>query len=165
MQANWYQATFLLKTLVELAEGLDDDGMDLRFTSGNVKLEGKDSASKFMNSMDKARPIKGTRTDLRSSLGDILDFYRNKLSQKQMIPTLNIKDVVVIVLTDGIWAGMEDAEGVAKLLKSFQEELKRLGGSLKLRPFSVEFVQFGNDEAATQRLRYLDDHLEGDGIS
>ena len=164
MEANWYEATYLLETLVEMAEGLDEDGMDLRFTTGTVKLEGKDSATKFVNSMKKARPIKGTRTDLRSSLGDVLDVYKNKLRERRMHPSITVKDVVLLILTDGIWAGLDDKQLVAEKLKDFQKGLKDIDDSLKLRPFSVEFIQFGNDEDATKRLIYLDDYLHKEGV-
>ena len=164
MEANWYEATYLLETLVEMAEGLDEDGMDLRFTIGSVKLEGKDLATKFVNSMKKARPIKGTRTDLRSSLGDILDVYKNKLRERRMHPSITVKDVVLLILTDGIWAGMDDKQLVAEKLKVFQKGLKDIDDSLKLRPFSVEYIQFGNDEDAMKRLIYLDDYLHKEDV-
>ena len=164
MEANWYEATYLLETLVQMAEGLDEDGMDLRFTTGPVKLEGKDSATKFVDSMKKARPRKGTRTDLRSSLGDILDAYKNKLRERRMRPSITVKDVVLLILTDGIWAGLDDKHLVAEKLKDFQKGLKDIDDSLKLRPFSVEFIQFGNDEDATKRLIYLDDYLHKEGV-
>ena len=161
MMDHWYEATLLLKTLVETAEGLDENGMDLHFTTGTTKLEGKDSADKFVNSMKKACPTNGTRTDLRTSLGYILDEYTYKLKRKAKYPTTNnVKDLVLVVLTDGVWAGMTEKRSVADQLVRFSQTVISLAGDLKQRPVGVEFIQFGTDEAATQELKYLDDYLD-----
>jgi len=168
MGENWHEATYVLDVLVKMAKGLDPDGMDLRFTRGPITLDGKDSASKFKASMEAARPKTSSkeraRTDLRSSLGNILQDYLSKLREKEKRPMTKVKDTVLLVLTDGIWAGMEDKDGVGEQIKDFAKELKALHHHLKLRPFSIEFIQFGNDDSATQRLRYLDDYLHREGI-
>ena len=114
--------------------------------------------------MNKARPMtrseERAHTDLRISLGEIWQEYLSKLKRRILI----VKDVVVIVLTDGIWKGMEYPEAMADHIKNFARQMEVLQ-NLKHRPFSVEFIQFGNDEAATRRLRYLDDCLYELGIS
>ena len=161
MTDHWYEATYVLGILVEMAKGLDEDGMDLRFTSGTIKLEGKDSSNKFVSSMNKARPTQGTRTDPRLSLGNILDTYANKLRSKEKFPNNRVKDLVLIVLTDGIWAGMQDKYAIAAQLKNIS---KKVDYSLKQRPFSVQFIQFGYDEAATQAFRYLDDCFDNGDV-
>ena len=160
MKAHWYEATFLLRTLVEMAHGVDNDGMDLRFTTGTTKLEGKDSVDKFVNSMNKAHPIKGARTDLRLSLGEILNVYADKLKSKAKFPTNKVKDLCLVVLTDGIWASMQDKMAIARQLKTISRQVDY---DLKQRPFSVQFIQFGDDEAATQALRHLDDGFDSEG--
>lgn len=163
MEAHWYEATQLLEVLVKKAKGVDENGMDLRFTTGDTSLNNQNSAPEFVKSMYRARPKTRSKerahTDLRSSLGDIWQDYLSKLRRR----TANIKDVVVIVLTDGIWKGMENPEAVADHIKLCTDQLKALQ-NLKLRPFSIEFIQFGNDEAATKRLRYLDDYLHQEGV-
>ena len=168
MGENWYEATQLLDVLVKLAKGLDPDGMDLRFTTGDISLHGKDSAAKFRNRMDAARPQtrskERARTDLRTSLSRILQEYLSKLREKKLRPTTEVNDVVLLILTDGIWAGMENKSGVGEMIKSFSNDLKTLHYDFMVRPFSIEFIQFGNDDTATQRLRYLDEHLSQEGI-
>ena len=168
MDENWYQATMLLEVLVKKAAGLDTDGMDLRFTTGTTTLDGKDSASKFKDCMGAARPRTDSkeraRTDIRRPLGHILQGYLSQLRQKALYPTTTVKDKVLIILTDGIWAGMENKGAVAEQIKTFSKELKSLHYNIKLRPFSVQFIQFGNDDDATDRLRYLDDFLEKEDI-
>lgn len=165
MGEHWYEATELLDVLVKKAKGLDDDGMDLKFTTGNITLDGENSASKFRDRMNAARPKMRSQerahTDLRSSLGNILHGYISRLKH---YPSGNVKDVVLLILTDGIWAGMEKKDEVGQHIKKFSNELKALDYDLKQRPFSVEFIQFGNNKLATQRLRYLDDYLHEEGI-
>ena len=161
MMDYWYEATYVLGTLVDIAKGLDEDGMDLRFTTGTTRIEGKDSSNKFVASMKQARPTKGARTDLRLSLGDILDAYENKLRTKEKFPKNKVKDLVLIVLTDGIWAGMQNKYDIATQLQNIS---KKVNYGIKQRPFSVQFIQFGYDESATQVFRHLDDRFDNGGV-
>ena len=161
MMDYWYEATFVLEVLVDMAKGLDEDGIDLQFTTGTTKLEGKDSSNKFVASMKQARPTKGARTDSRLSLGNILEPYANKLRNKEKFPSVKVKDLVLIVLTDGIWAGMPDKYAIAAQLKNIS---KKVDYHLKQRPFSVQFIQFGDDAAATQAFRDLDDCFDNGDV-
>lgn len=168
MEEHWYEATELLDVLVKKARGLDEDGMDLKFTAGSMTLEGEKTASKFRSTMNAARPKMGSkeraRTDLRSFLGQILYDYTGRLKKSNNIRAAKVKDVALLILTDGIWAGMENRDAVAEQIKNFCEGLKDLHYNLKLRPFGVEFIQFGEDNAATQRLRHLDNFLHEEAI-
>ena len=163
MNAHWYEATKLLEVLVEKAKGVDTNGMDLRFTTGTTSLDGQNSAHEFVKSMHTARPktlpVEQAHTDLRSSLGDIWQDYLRKLKSFRQ----NIKDVVVIILTDGIWKGMENPNEMADHIKKFSDEIVARQ-SMNFRPFSIEFIQFGNDRAVERRLRYLDEYLHETGI-
>ena len=168
MDAHWYEATRILEMLVKKARGVDENGMDLRFTTGKTALNNKDSASKFVESMREARPMTHAKekvyTDLRSSLGTILNHYLAGLKNGLNVGRAEVKDAVLIILTDGVWAGVEDKKAVAELVKTFSNRLKDLKYDLKERPFSIQFIQFGNDPFATATLRYLDDYLHEEGI-
>ena len=158
MDDHWFEATKLLELLVKKAKGVDEDGMDLRFTTGNISLDNKDSASKFVESMKVARPKTRSKerahTDLRRSLGGILTDYASKMRHRRG----NVKDATVIILTDGVWAGMEDKDSVADLINKFLAQMKQYDYNFKHRPFSIQFIQFGNHLDATRRLKYLDDY-------
>ena len=169
MAENWYEATEVLDMLVKLAKGLDHNGMDLRFTTGNVTLVETDSASKFRSKMHAARPKTNSNerayTDIRRPLGHVLDDYLDKLRYKEKSPKFKVNDVVLLILTDGIWAGMgKNQSAVGEQIKLFSNNLKALKNDIKVRPFSIEFIQFGNDDDATKTLRYLDDYLGEEGI-
>ena len=160
MNDHWFEATKLLELLVKKAKGVDENGMDLRFTTGTTALYNKESASEFISKMKKARPKTGSKerahTNLKNSLGTILHEFSTSLKNGRG----KVKDAVVIILTDGVWAGMEDKRSVAQLIKRFSDQLESHNHGLKERPFSIQFIQFGNNQDATRRLKYLDDYLD-----
>ena len=155
MRANWFHATYLLETLVMKAKGQDPDGMDLNFTSGTAKVEQKEKSSVFVNRMKDGYPKAGVITNMVDSLSKILNQYLYRLRYSRN----RTNDVTLIVLTDGLWAGTTREDGVKKKIMEFLEELHRLHHNMKHRPFSIEFVQFGNNLDATKRLKYLDNFL------
>src|SRR5215471_1245497 len=108
MKKHWYEATYLLETLVMKAAGQDEDGMDLTFTNGPEKLENQKSGSAFKRVMKKAEPKDGVHSDMRKSLGDIFASYLEELQRKRGL----VKNLTLIVLTDGIWAGMSEKNEV-----------------------------------------------------
>jgi hypothetical protein len=171
MSPHWYKATYLLETLLLKAAGQDEDGMDLSFTSGNISVEGRRGESKFIKAMrdSDARPRQGIRTNMKKPLGEILDDYlqeaiylREQRKLKKSVP--KSKNLTLIILTDGMWEGMDDKDGVNDKIITFAKELKGVIGNLKDRPVSIEFVQFGDDPDATYRLWRLDNDLEYAGI-
>jgi hypothetical protein len=174
MDCHWYEATFLLQTLLLKARGQDENGMDLLFTSGLVKVEGREGRGSstlikkdpFMAAMKdpNARPQKNNRTDMRRPLGDIFDKYVNEAKRGKRMGH-EIKNLTLIVLTDGIWDGMnKNKEEVRELIITFVKNVREIVGDLKQRPVSIEFIQFGCDEDATYRLWVLDNHLKYDGV-
>ncbi|KAI9776787.1 MAG: hypothetical protein M1816_005081 [Peltula sp. TS41687] len=166
MRQHWYEATYLLDTLVMKAAGQDDDGMDLTFTTGPEKLERKKSTSEFTKIMKKAEPMDGVHTDMRRPLGDIFSNYIEETQKrKKYLYQKDVKNLTLIILTDGIWAGMgSNKDAVNQKIVSFIKNLEETIGKLKDRPVSIEFIQFGNDEDATYRLERLDKDLKCEGI-
>lgn len=162
----WYEATYLLETLVKKAVGQDENGMDLTFTAGPVKVENKNRWSDFKKAMCDARaiPTPDLHTDMRKSLGNIFQKYIEELEGKRRFPQKEVKNLTLIVLTDGIWAGVRNKDEVNQKVVSFAKELGRRIGDLKERPVSIEFIQFGHDEEASYRLRHLDNDLKWQGI-
>lgn len=165
MAAHWYRATHLLKTLVMKAAGQDENGMDLTFTAGPEKLQNQKSASEFKKKMEKAEPRAGVHTDMRKPLGDIFSKYLEEQKGRKKYPSKDIRNLTLIVLTDGIWEGMvSNKNAVHEMIVKFTKELEATIGNLKHRPVSIEFIQFGNDEDATSRLRRLDNDLKWEGV-
>lgn len=165
MQPHWGEAKFLLETLVMKAEGLDPDGPDLRFTMGTHELKGERRASAFKDAMKHpdAIPRDSDVTDIRVSLGKIFDQYLEGLRAPWRGLNLS-RALTIIVLTDGLWQGVEVKEEVDEQIVKFVRRVKELTNNVIPRRVSIEFIQFGKDPEATERLRKLDDDLKARGI-
>ncbi|KAL8698877.1 MAG: hypothetical protein Q9201_006328 [Fulgogasparrea decipioides] len=155
MKNDWFQATYLLETLVMKAFGQDPDGMDLSFTTGSVKIQQQEKSSVFVNKMKQGYPKPGVGTNMVESLSKIFDQYLTRLRSSKS----RTKDVTLIVLTDGLWSGTTRKDGVKDKIVELLAGLDRVNHNMKHRPFSIEFVQFGFDEDATRRLKDLDNFL------
>ncbi|RDW91279.1 hypothetical protein BP5796_02444 [Coleophoma crateriformis] len=163
MEHYWDEQTFLLETFVMKAAGQDEDGMDLFFTSGTVSVRNEKKFGKFKKAMEHrdAMPKSGVHTDMRRSLGTIFREYLHDLEHKS-----GVKDLTIIVLTDGKWAGMiekDQEDSLSNKIANFVRTVGRMTNNLKDRPVSIEFVQFGNDHEASLRLRDLDQGVGSPG--
>jgi len=161
----WDEAIYLLETLVMKAHHQDDNGMDLEFFAGSVKLKGSNKAASFREKMEdeEARPTAGNRahTDIRKPLGDIFHRYIESVKDSQRNPKKHkLRKLTVIIFTDGKWEGMSNKHAVEDQIVQFVKDLKAVQKqSLMERQVSFEFVQFGFDPDATYRLQRLDDEL------
>ena len=167
MYENWFEATYLLETLMMKAAGQDENGVDLSFTMGDGSLKNYKSSSNIKKAMesDSVRPKSGMHSDLRPSFGSIFEKYIQDLRRQEKSHSSVVKDLTVIVLTDGIWKGMSDKHEIDRKIVAFIKQVENITGNMKERRVSIEFVQFGKDAEATARLRRLDDNLKYDGIS
>ncbi|KAL8684508.1 MAG: hypothetical protein Q9224_006307 [Gallowayella concinna] len=166
MRSHWAETEYLLKTLVLKAAGQDDDGLDLSFTLGQERLENKKSISKdWERAMEKAEP-RNERTNMKTSLAELLQAYLEQVQeQKRHQWGKPLKKLTIIVLTDGIWAGMgNNQNAVNDTIVNFVHKLEKIVGDLIERLVSIEFVQLGNDPEATYRLRQLDIGMKWKGV-
>jgi hypothetical protein len=163
MRNDWFQATFLLETLVMKAKGQDENGMDLYFTIGKSRVNNSNDKSAFIKAMEKERPEPGMHTDIRIRLGKIFEDYIREATKGTRVNT-KVRNLTLIILTDGIWSGTGDKDEVRRNIIRFVKDLTKLVGEHRNRPVSIEFIQFGDDLDATHRLRSLDDDLKWDGI-
>ncbi|KAI8292810.1 hypothetical protein K4K56_005762 [Colletotrichum sp. SAR 10_98] len=184
MHTWWTQATELLEVLVWRALGFDDDGMELYFTDPDTNAKAiinsnkakvyKQAVDKYTNAMELAMPAEsGPRscaTTILPELERIINEYaRTKASKRKP------RKKTIIVLTDGKWLGMHDEYTLDVYLRSAFHGLKDLHGDLqyfednqsqsrqdisKVRPVTIQFVQFGDDPWASERLRRLDDDMK-----
>jgi hypothetical protein len=179
MKEYWDETQFLLETLVMKCKGIDKDGMDLLFTAGHVIVENSDNVTRFSEAMENenAMPIRDRRTNMSWVLDNIFTDYLNELDnlkepkgkKKQGIFRLKtkekrVKDVTLLVLTDGIWAGNTMRDEVDNTIIRFVKQLQARTGSVNPRGFSISFIQLGEDHNATVHLQHLDDDLKFEGI-
>jgi hypothetical protein len=166
MSKHWAHVKFVLKTLATKAKGLDPNGVDLYFTLGGVKAENKTGVKPLMDAMVNPKAIPsdhndGLDTDMATRLKDLFDEHLTRVRQSRKNGSERAKKLTIIVLTNGMW----DEVQVGKRIVEFAETLKALTKKdIDDRPVSIEFIQFGRDAAATERLKRLDDELKYKGI-
>lgn len=101
--------------------------------------------------------------ELSENINDVLDeILRNwstSFTKKEK------KKLTLIVLTDGVWAGVQKKGIVANGIVHAVETAQNRGGSLRKqlgqRGLSIQFVRFGNDEEAIAEFDYMDNSLRG----
>lgn len=185
MASWWVQATELLEVLVWRALGYDDDGMELYFTNPDTKPKAtidsvtaqsvKKAVKKYTKAMELAEPMALGPTACKTTIIPQLERIINDYSMAKASKKTEERKKTIIVLTDGRWEGMHNEYSVDIYLRSAFHGLRDLHGDVpyiegghlqtgtdisKIRPVTIEFVQFGNDRRATERLRRLDDDMK-----
>ena len=155
MYHHWGEAGFVLETLVMKLAGIDDDGLDLRFTIGRYSVndaKGSKTASKFRNAMREAEPAQTpqTKTNMAESLGRVFNEY---------LQSRKGKNLTLLVLTDGIWEGSVKEKSVEMKIVECITALRHRHQSMEDRPYTIQFIRFGNDAEAISRLDDLDNNI------
>lgn len=105
--------------------------------------------------------------NINDVLYGILRNWSNRFTKKEeeKLTKKEKKKLTLIVLTDGVWAGVDKKGIVANGIVYAVETAQNRGGSLKKelgqRGLSIQFVRFGNDEEAIAELDYMDNSLRG----
>lgn len=155
MRPQWKRAKLVLETLAMKVGPLDENGLDLLFAIGQEygkeNVKGFDIPTVFRAAMDEAQAPELDRsllTPMAQKMNSILAEYRNDMSKK----------LTIIVLTTGEWEHGNVPDDVERVIA---ENLRNM--SALLRDFyserwcTIEFVSFGDNEQALQRLKDLDD--------
>ena len=166
MGAYAHEIEQLAKELATFLKPCDDNGMELMFMSNAPGCKSKSIAAL----VDRVRERRGryhTITEPRRFLERIFKEYarRWRVAQpKSAIELLvegfervrsgKMKPVSYFILTDAVW--QEDS----KVEQPICELLRDMSGSPEDQ-VAISFVQFGDDEEGTQRLRFLDEDLVG----
>jgi hypothetical protein len=157
MREHWDCASRVVQALAMKIGPLDENGLDLLFTIGcdNYKREnvmGFNIQSDFKAAMMEAKAPNDPnmyQTAMAKELGSIFSQYRKDMSRM----------LTIIVLTTGLWEGqpndveevvVEAVKAMCAVRSDFQIE----------RWCTIEFVSFGDDEEALQRLKDLDDRMK-----
>lgn len=96
-------------------------------------------------------------------LKEILRDWSNRFLKKE--DKKEKKKLTLIVLTDGIWAGVLRKSIVAREITNAVENAQSRGSlrkQLGQRGLSIQFVRFGNDPDAVAELDYMDNDLAGE---
>jgi hypothetical protein len=169
MLHHWQYVKLFLETLVQKVDGLDKDGVDVAFTRGSAtatNIEGQKGITKIKTAMDSKEvvPMPGVYTDMVEPLRDIFNAYKLRVESK-IRRSQKIDKMTLIIITDGLWLSTLNKDSVGQTIVQFVKELKGIMGyDLTDRPFSIQFIQIGDDIDAGKRLQSLDDELTVHGI-
>ena len=158
----WPILVFVAETLALQLIGLDEDGIDLKFTiSGKNKLDrkelqGESGIRTLKTQLQAARP-KTPKDPINAHPTDMLQIL-NEIFKEYLKPQ-NPKKTTLIVLTDGLWPGTHPPNKLQDRISQFVKEQLH-PRELDDRHFSIGFVRIGS--AGKQRLDYLDDQFHKD---
>lgn len=155
MRPQWKRAKLVLETLAMKIGPLDENGLDLLFTTGQdywrENVRGFDIPPTFRAAMDDAQAPEGERsvpTPMAQALNLILSEYRNDMSKK----------LTIIVLTTGEWENGA-SDDVERVVANNLQQMSMLPDFYVERWCTMEFVSFGHNEPALRRLQDLDDRF------
>ncbi|KAJ7512456.1 hypothetical protein B0H11DRAFT_2268501 [Mycena galericulata] len=157
---RWFEAGQALEALAETAQQYDSDGIDIYFLNSRRKGLNLKSSLEVRTVFDKVKPNGATPTGER--LDQILKPRIVDLEMAQIDPDGTprnaktqeiIKRVNYIVITDG-----QATDDPKHAIIDAAARLKAMK-NLCLIQIGIQFVQIGNDSAATRALQELDDDL------
>lgn len=154
MRPHWKRAKLVLETLAMKVGPLDENGLDLLFTIGQEynreNIKGFDIPPVFRAAMDDAQAPEDEQslyTPMAEALKSRLSEYRNDMSKK----------LTIIVLTTGEWENGNTDDVERGIAENFRKMSAMLADFYTERWCTIEFVSFGDNEQALQRLKDLDD--------
>lgn len=154
MAPHWKSLTKVFETLSYILKDVDPNGLDLSFTVSPDTLKKTKRTSKLVEMVKShSNHLKGT-TDMNLKLTEILDAYQTELEKPKSFFSKPVLPLNLYILTDGIWEPNCDA---AKPIENLVSKLKKLDkGRIQV---GIQFISFGNNAAALERLDILDSRL------
>ncbi|KXH25930.1 hypothetical protein CSAL01_04484 [Colletotrichum salicis] len=124
--------------------------ISLRSDKNVLRAKGKKMLTRFEHSLRSVGKTIDDRnkTDMAMTLSQTFDNYKDYRKKQTLI-----------VLTDGLWEGSNLSNDVETKITKFVGELRNHLGKHEPRWFSIQFVSFGDNKEALQRLKRLDDEL------
>lgn len=166
MGEHWTEVEAVLTTLIMKLNGIDEDGIDILFTTGSIEIRNETKIRRVQAVLQKedVKPRPGVHTDMNVSLSNILSSYLKNLRRGPKLWSKSAaqfdRGFTLIALTDGIWRGMRKTDLISDTISKLTKSLHELQGhSLEQRLVSIEFIQFGDDQNARKRLEFLDNSL------
>lgn len=145
-QTRWNAMQEVATSVARKCQELDDDGIDLYLFNNSFKKFENTTPEKIEEIFNKTSPNGGT--DFVPVLSEVIKTHFSRSN----------KPTTVLVVTDG--EPSDGATGQRELAKLIIETTKKLESGDDL---GIEFLQVGDDPAARDFLRKLDDQLESAG--
>jgi hypothetical protein len=156
MEPHWKRLTKVFEALSYILKDVDPDGLDLSFTIYSETLKKTKKTSKLIDMVkSRSKRLKGT-TDMNLRLTEILDAYQTELEKPKGFfgKPKSVLPMNLYILTDGIWEPNCDAAGPIKNLVNKLNKLDK--GRVQV---GIQFISFGNNPEALDRLDILDSGL------
>lgn len=153
-----------IKQVIELhayvLKASDPTGLDIHFTQSNQKKNANNSTD-LVKTIE--REMFAGMTDMKGRLTQILAEHKTKLGAmvvqevsfpKRKPPPEPQRPISFYVLTDGKWQPQNDvASVILDLVKAMEEK------RLPKEHVAIQFIRFGEDQQAVDRLEHLDHGL------
>lgn len=181
MNEHWDEARDLLEVLLYKCRKIDEDGLDVMFTSSDLDKPLNSDRDNVLSAIDSGKFDPDRKKSGRINIYHTLDIIFKDFMEAKPQALGNFKKILfgvfkkwpkevertkaatLVFLTDGIWKGLDRAV-IEQTIKSFLQELSAKHGNLNERPFTIQFIHFGEDKIATQHLDQMDDNLCSDGL-
>jgi hypothetical protein len=154
MEKHRAEARRTFEALAYLVKELDPDGIEVHFTKSR-SVGHRRHRNKLLGLFDGVK-FEG-QSSMEATLSRILEMPKRKSWSFPSLSRHSVKEKSVIVLTDGKWLGNK-VDGMPELIK---RQVTKAGSK---RSLGIQFIQFGDDDLGTSRLRELDDQLEQHGV-
>jgi hypothetical protein len=154
MKPHWKRLTRVFEALSYILKDVDPNGLDLSFTISADTLKKTKRTSKLVEMVKlRSKHLVGT-TDMNLKLTEILVTYQTELEKPQGFFGKPILPRNLYILTDGVWEPNCDA---AAPIKNLVNKLNKLDkGRVQV---GIQFISFGENTAALERLDILDSGL------
>lgn len=132
-----------------MVKGSSPTGLELFFTSGNVRHKDKNSSG--LVKLIERRPVQPGWTNMNRALSLLLGDYQRQLRTDHR----QVRKLSLYVFTDGEWEPYSKAALPIKALLDTLVELKEVPKEQVV----IQFIQFGAHPAGTMQLQNLDAEL------
>lgn len=149
--SRWKQAGKALMKLAPLAAKYNEDGVEIRFLNRSEVHPSLKSKSQVKEVFDSVVPFGGTPIGQRLRI--LLSAYITRYEEDG-----NTKPVIFLIITDGAPTDPHPNNEVKKVIVEFASKLDSL--KARLSQVGIQFLQVGDDDAATRFLTSLDDDLK-----
>jgi hypothetical protein len=154
MKPYWKSLIRVVEALTYILKDVDPDGLDLSFTICRETLtKTKRTTSLVELVKSQSKLLEGT-TDMDLRLSEILDTYQTGLEKPKTFLRKPVLPMNLYILTNGLWEPNYDAAGPIKNLVNKLNKLHK--GRVQV---GIQFIRFGNNVEAIDRLNILDSGL------
>jgi hypothetical protein len=158
MEQYWTDVADLVEAVFRGVSAIDKTAFDLNFVFKDKRIIEQTHYKKIRKAMEDCKPrSEFGPTNILSQLERVFTEYKRRVK-----PGHDAELMTLLVVSDGLWHGMdgkERGEVDTMILDFIKDIMKSLSDQMHRRPFSIEFIQFGDDEAAKQMFTHLDNEL------